>query len=161
MTPAEVITKKLRQKIIDEGATVPVESLLLQALEGTHKATPSSGIALNVHVSGQLAEPQPLYQFEVTAVLTAAIDDDKSGELFRENYEALWHVFDFLAREDNCEALGDENDHAEGDDDPEPEHVFSVDGLQLGSGDDPAYEEDENGGTWTTSFKATLTGRAN
>ena len=40
-------------------------------------------------------------------------------------------------------------------------HIFSVDGFQLGAGDEPDYQEDDNGGTWTTTFLATLTGRAN
>ena len=161
MTPAELITTRLKARIENKGATVPVESLLLQALAGQKRETASSGILLSVHISEQLEEPLPNYKFDVKARLVCSIDDDKSGEMFRENYGALWAAFDFLARGDNCEELGDENDHAENDGDPEPPHVFAVDGFQLGAGGEPDYQEDENGGTWTTTFSATLTGRAN
>lgn len=154
MTPAELITRKLKAVIEDGGATVPVYSLLLEALEGEKQATPSSGIALNVHVSGQLEEPLPHYTFTVRAVLTVALDDDKGGALFKANYDALWAVIDNLARGDNCTALGDEGDET-------PTHVFAVDGFQISDGDEPDYQTDENGGSWTTSFAATITGRAN
>lgn len=160
MTPAELITRRLKARIKTAGANVPIESLLLQALEGEKKSTASSGILLSVHVSEQLEEPLPHYKFEVKARLVCSIDDDKSGETFRENYEVLWAAFDFLARGDNCEELGDENDEPSEDGEP-VQHVFAVDGFQLGGGDDPDFQEDDNGGTWTTSFTATLTGRAN
>ena len=52
------------------------------------------------------------------------------------------------------EELGDEADDTEA-------HVFAVDGFQLESGDEPDFQQDENGGTWTTTFAATITGRAN
>lgn len=154
MSPAELITRRLKTRIENAGANVPVESLLLQALEGEKKSTASSGILLTVHISEQLEEPLPHYKFDIKARLVCSIDDDKSGETFRETYEALWHAFDFLARADNCEELGDENDET-------TTHVFAVDGFQLGAGDEPDYQEDDNGGTWTTTFSATLTGRAN
>lgn len=160
MTPAELITTRLKARIENKGATVPVESLLLQALAGQKRETASSGILLSVHISEQLEEPLPHYKFEVKARLVCSIDDDKSGETFRENYEALWAAFDFLARGDNCGELGDEDDEPEEGGDP-IQHVFAVDGFQLGSGDEPDYQEDDNGGTWTTTFSATLTGRAN
>lgn len=160
MTPAELITTRLKARIVAAGADIPVESLLLQALAGEKKSVASSGITLNVHISGQLHEPLPLYTFKVTARLVAAIDDDKTGDLFKRNYDALWAAFDFLARGDNCEELGDENDEPEEGGDP-IQHVFAVDGFQLGGGDEPDYQEDDNGGTWTTTFSATLTGRAN
>ena len=157
MTPAELITRKLKQAIEAAGATVPVFSLLLEALQGERQTTPSSGIAVNVHISGQLEEPLSHYTFSVSAILSVSIDDDKGGTLFVENYNALWSVFDNLAREDNCTALGDEGDElAEG-----AAHIFAVDGFQLMEGDEPEYDEDENGGAWTTSFKAALTGRSN
>ena len=154
MTPAELITRKLKARIEASGATLPVFSLLLEALAGEKQATPSSGIALNVHVSGQLEEPLPHYTFTVRAVLTVALDDDKGGSLFKENYDALWAAFDFLARGDNCAGLGDEGDDTEA-------HIFAADGFELGEGDPPDYQEDDNGGSWTTSFAATITGRAN
>ena len=157
MTPAELITRKLKAMVENGGATVPVYSLLLEALEGERHETPSSGIALNVHVSGQLEEPLPHYTFTLSAILTISIDDDKGGGLFVENYNALWGVFDWLAREDNCAALGDEADELEDD----LAHVFSVDGFQIADGDEPDYQTDENGGSWSTSFAATITGRAN
>ncbi len=157
MTPAELITRKLKAAIETAGATVPVQSLLLEALEGEKHETPSSGIALNVHISEQLEEPLPHYTFSVRAGLTVSLDDDKGGSLFVENYNALWTVFDTMAREDNCTALGDEDDElADG-----VAHVFAVDGFQIQSGDEPDYQEDENGGSWSTSFAATITGRAN
>lgn len=157
MTPAELITRKLKAAIENAGATLPVHSLLLEALDGEKQETPSSGIALNVHIAAQLEEPLPHYSFSVRAILTVALDDDKSGGLFKENYDAIWAVFDNLARNDNCTALGDENDElAEG-----AAHVFAVDGFQLAEGDEPTYQQDENGGTFTTSFAATTTGRAN
>ena len=156
MTPAELITRKLKKAIEAAGATVSVYSLLLEALDGEKQETPSSGIALNVHVSGQLEEPMPHYTFTVRVVLTVAIDDDKSGGLFKKNYDKLWDVFDNLAREDNCTALGDEDDEL----DDGAAHVFAVDGFQIESGDEPDYQDDENGGSWTTSFAATITGRA-
>ena len=160
MSPAELITRRLKTRIETAGANLPVESLLLQALEGEKKSTASSGILLTVNISEQLEEPLPHYKFDIKARLVCSIDDDKSGETFRENYEALWAAFDFLARADNCEELGDEND--EYDDNGIPvQHVFAVDGFQLGAGDEPDYQEDDNGGTWTTTFSATLTGRAN
>lgn len=154
MTPAELITRKLKEAIEDGGATVPVYSLLLEALDGEKHESPSSGIALNIHISGQLEEPLPHYVFSVRAILTVALDDDKGGALFKANYDALWAVFDNLARGDNCSALGDEADDT-------PAHVFAVDGFQLETGDEPDYQTDENGGTWTTTFAATITGRAN
>ncbi|MBQ1429623.1 MAG: hypothetical protein IIZ06_08135, partial [Kiritimatiellae bacterium] len=101
----------------------------------------------------QIAEPLPLYVFNAEIALVAAIDDDKGGETFKTNHDAIWAAFDFLARGDNCTELGDENDET---DDP----IFSVDGFQLGTGDAPDYAEDENGGVWTTTFAATITGRA-
>lgn len=157
MTPAELITRKLKAAIEDGGATVPVYSLLLEALDGEKQETPSSGIALNVHIAGQQAEPLPLYSFSVRAILTVALDDDKGGAIFKANYDALWAVFDYLARGDNCAGLGDEDDElADG-----AAHVFAVDGFELGEGDEPDYQQDENGGSFSTSFAATITGRAN
>ena len=154
MTPAELITRKLKAQIEGCGATVPVESLLLQALAGVKRSVSSSGILVSVHIRGQLAEPQPIYIFDVKARLVVSIDDDKTGEMFRENYERIWQAFDHLARRDNCNALGDESDETDA-------HVFAVDGFEFGNGDEPDYQEDDNGGTWTTSFAATITGRAN
>ena len=154
MTPAELITTRLKVRIVASGADIPVESLLLQALAGEKKSVASSGISLNVHISGQLEEPLPHYTFKVTARLVAAIDDDKTGELFKRNYDALWAAFDFLARGDNCTELGDEDDQTK-------THIFAVDGFQLADGDEPDFQADENGGTWMTTFTATLTGRAN
>lgn len=157
MTPAELITRKLKTAIENAGATVPVYSLLLEALEGEKHETPSSGIALNVHVSGQLDEPLPHYTFAATASLTVSIDDDKGGRLFVENYDVLWAVFDTAARGDNCVAFGDEADEL----DEGAAHVFAVDGFQITDGTEPDYQQDENGGSWTTTFAATITGRAN
>jgi len=157
MTPAELITRKLKAAIENAGATLPVHSLLLEALEGEKQETPSSGIALNVHISDQLEEPLPHYAFSVRAILTVALDDDKSGGLFKENYDALWATFDNLARGDNCAALGDEDDEL----DDGAAHVFAADGFQLGEGDEPDFQQDENGGTFSTTFAATITGRAN
>lgn len=159
MTPAELITTRLKARIVAAGADIPVESLLLQALAGEKKSVASSGITLNVHISGQLHESLPLYTFKVTARLVAAIDDDKTGDLFKRNYDALWAAFDFLARGDNCTELGDEDDTPDGD--TPVAHIFAVDGFQLADGDEPDYQADENGGTWVTTFTATLTGRAN
>ena len=156
MTPAELITRKLKQAIEAAGATLPVHSLLLEALDGEKQETPSSGIALNVHISEQLEEPLPHYAFSARAILTVALDDDKSGGLFKANYDTLWAVFDNLARGDNCAALGDEDDEL----DDGAAHVFAVDGFQLDEGDEPDFQQDENGGTFTTSFAATITGRA-
>lgn len=153
MTPAELITRKLKAAIESAGATLPVYSLLLEALEGEKYEAPSSGIALNVHIAAQLEEPLPHYSFSARAIMTVALDDDKSGGLFKAAYDTLWAVFDNLAREDNCAVLGDEDDGAA--------HVFAVDGFQLENGDEPDFQQDENGGTWTTSFAATITGRAN
>ena len=154
MTPAELITRKLKAAIESAGATVPVYSLLLEALAGEKHEAKSSGIAVNVHIAEQRAEPLPLYSFNATVVLTVSLDDDKGGSLFVENYNALWAAFDFLARGDNCVELGDEADDTEA-------HVFAVDGFQLESGDEPDFQQDENGGSWTTTFAATITGRAN
>ena len=157
MTPSELITRKLKAAIENAGATVPVISLLLEALEGEKHETSSSFIALNVHISEQIEEPLPHYRFEVSADVVAAIDDDKSGGLFKENYDAIWSVFDNFARGDNCTALGDEGDElAEG-----VSHVFAADGFQLGAGSAPTFTDDEHGGSWSTSFAATITGRAN
>ena len=110
MTPAELITRKLKAAIEAAGATLPVYSLLLEALDGEKQETPSSGIALNVHIAGQLEEPLPHYSFSVRAILTVSLDDDKGGEIFKASYDTLWAVFDNLARNDNCVALGDEGD---------------------------------------------------
>ena len=160
MTPAELITRKLKARIEASGATLPVFSLLLEALAGEKHEAKSSCIAVNVHVAEQHAEPLPLYSFNATVALTVSLDDDKGGSLFAENYNDLWAAFDFLARDDNCVELGDEDDEPEEGRDP-IQHVFAVDGFQLGSGDEPDYQEDDNGGTWTTTFSSTLTGRAN
>ena len=154
MTPAELITRKLKARIEASGATLPVFSLLLEALAGEKHEAKSSGIAVNVHIAGQQAEPLPLYSFSVRAILTVALDDDKGGSLFVENYNTLWAAFDYLARGDNCAELGDEGDDT-------PAHIFAVDGFELGEGDPPDFADDENGGTWTTTFAATITGRAN
>ena len=153
MTPAELITRKLKARIEASGATLPVFSLLLEALAGEKHEAKSSGIGVNVHIAEQRAEPLSLYSFNATAALTVSLDDDKGGSLFVENYNALWAAFDFLARGDNCGELGDEADDTEA-------HVFAVDGFQLGEGDPPDFADDENGGTWTTTFAATITGRA-
>lgn len=153
MTPAELITRKLKARIEASGATVPVFSLLLEALAGEKHEAKSSCIAVNVHIAEQHAEPLPLYSFNATVGLTVALDDDKGGAIFKANYDALWAVFDYLARDDNCAGLGDEDDDTEA-------HVFAVDGFQLGEGDPPDFADDENGGTWTTTFAATITGRA-
>ncbi len=153
MTPAELITRKLKSVIESNGATAQVYSLLIEALEGKPHVSPSSGIAINCHVSAQTAEPLPLYTFDLSVALSVALDDDKSGSLFVENYNALWTTFDYLCRADNCTALGDEDDDVD-------EHVFAVDGFQLDKGDDPDYQSDANGGSWTCSFAATITGRA-
>ena len=157
MTPAELITRKLCAKLADAGATLPVVSLLLEALDGEKHAVPSSFIALNVHIAEQLEEPLPHYRFEATATVVVAVDDDKGGAIFKANYEAVWTAFDGLARGDSCTALGDENDEL----DDGAAHVFAVDGFQIGAGNTPSYTEDENGGTWDTSFAASITGRAN
>lgn len=157
MTPAELITRKLKELIEDEGATVPVAALLLEALDGEKLELPPSFIALSVHVAGQLEEPLPHYRFEAAAELVVSVDEDKGARLFKENHDALWRTFDSLAREDNCTALGDENDElTEG-----TAHVFAVDGFQLNAGNAPTFQDDGNGGSWTTSFAATITGRAN
>lgn len=153
MTPPELITRKLKARIETAGATLPVFSLLLEALAGEKHKAYSSGIAVNVHIVDQLEEPLPHYAFNVTVILTVSVDDDKGGSVFKGSYDAIWAAFDFLARGDNCTELGDENDET---DDP----IFSVDGFQLGTGDAPDYAEDENGGVWTTTFAATITGRA-
>ena len=153
MTPAELITRKLKARIEASGATLQVFSLLLEALAGEKHEAKSSCIAVNVHVAEQHAEPLPLYSFNATVGLTVSLDDDKGGSLFFENYNALWAAFDFLARDDNCVELGDEDNDTEA-------HVFEVDGFQLGEGDPPDFADDENGGTWTTTFAATITGRA-
>ena len=154
MTPAELITRKLCAKLADAGATLPVVSLLLEALDGEKHAVPSSFIALNVHIAEQLEETLPHYRFEATATVVVAVDDDKGGAIFKANYDALWAVFDYLARGDNCAGLGDEGDDT-------PAHVFAVDGFELDEGDEPDYQQDENGGSFSTSFAATITGRAN
>ena len=153
MTPAELITRKLKARIEASGATVPVFSLLLEALSGEKHEAKSSCIAVNVHIAEQLEEPLPHYSFNATVALTVSLDDDKGGGIFKANYDALWAAFDFLARGDNCVELGDEDDDTEA-------HVFAVDGFQLGDGDPPDFADDENGGTWTTTFAATITGRA-
>ena len=157
MTPAELITRKLKQAIESAGATVPVISLLLEALEGEKHETGSSFIAITVQVSEQLEESIPHYRFEVSVAIVAAIDDDKSGGLFKTNHDAIWSVFDNFARGDNCTALGDEGDELAGG----AAHIFAVDGFQLGAGNAPTFTDDEHGGSWSTSFAATITGRAN
>lgn len=154
MIPAELITRKLRERIIKSGADIPVYSLLLAALKGERQETPSSGIAVNVHIAEQNGETLPHYVFTAVVILTVSIDDDREGIVFAGNYEAIWNSLDFLARGDNCVELGDENDSVE-------KHVFAVDGFQLSGGDDPDFQEDENGGSFTTSFEATITGRSN
>ena len=153
MTPAELITRKLKARIESSGATLPVFSLLLEALAGEKHEAKSSGIAVNVHIAEQRSEPLPIYSFNATVAMTVSIDDDKGGNLFVENYNALWAAFDFLARGDNCVELGDETDST-------PAHIFAVDGFQLGEGAPPDFADDENGGTWITTFAATITGRA-
>ena len=44
MTPAELITTRLKARIENHGATSPVESSLLQALAGQIRESASSGI---------------------------------------------------------------------------------------------------------------------
>lgn len=159
MTPAELITRRLISRLATSGATVPIQALLIQALEGEKKTVNSSGFVVTVHIAEQLNEPLPTYVFDVTIRLVVSIDDDKSGALFRENYDAAWAAVDYFARGDNCVELGDEFDTAEFGVDVQ--HVFAVDGFKLTGGDDPDYAEDENGGNWAFSFTATITGRAN
>lgn len=154
MTPSELITRRMESRLKATGVDLPIYSLLLAALKGERQETPSSGIAVNVHISGQNGETLPHYVFKLVVVLTVSIDDDKEGILFARNYEAVWNALDFLARGDNCVELGDENESVEN-------HVFAVDGFQLSDGDDPDFQEDENGGSFTTSFEATITGRSN
>lgn len=152
MTPAELIARRLKAAIENRGTTVPVVSLLLAALTGDRLESLSSCIALNVHIESQTHEPLPLYSFSATATLTVSVDDDRSGGLFATNYEALWNAFADLSQGDNCTAIGDEGDTP-------PGSVFAVDGFQITSGSEPSYQEDDNGGSWTTSFAATITGR--
>ena len=147
MTPAESLTRRIKARIESTGADLPIHSLLIAALDGQKAETPSSGIAVNVHIADQLIEPLPQYVFKATVILTVSIDDDKEGILFARNYEAIWNALDFLARGDNCVELGDDS-------------VFEVDGFKLSGGDDPDYQEDENAGSFTTSFEATITGRS-
>lgn len=147
MTPAELMTRRLRDRLEAAGVTLPVYSLLLEALEGEKHETPSSGVGVSIHIAEQLHEPMPMYKFSATVILTVALDDDKGGRLFMENYNAVWAAFDFLARGDNCTQLGDDE-------------LFAVDGFQLSNGSEPDYQTDDNGGTFTTSFAATITGRA-
>lgn len=155
MTPFELVSRKLAAQLAVSGATLPVESLLIDALEGERRTSPSSGIGLNVHVAEQPFEPLPCLRLSVRVVLVVACDDDKSGVLFRENYDAVWAALFHLASGDNCTALGDEGDElAEG-----AAHVFAVDGFRLTGGNDPEYEADDNGGTWICTFEATLDGR--
>lgn len=159
MTPAELITRRLSARILTAGVSLPVQSLLIQALEGEKKSVASSGVLISVSNPKQLTEPLTNYEFDVSARLVVAIDDDKSGLLFAENYNAMFAAMHHLAAGDNCTELGDEDDvPAEGE---TITHVFACDGFQLNGGNEPDYEEDNNGGTWTTSFTATLTGRAN
>lgn len=148
MTPAELLTRNIKTRIESTGAGLPIHSLLISALEGQKAETPSSGIAINVHIADQLTESLPQYVFTATVILTVSIDDDKEGILFARNYEAIWNALDFLARKDNCLELGDDS-------------VFAVDGFKLSGGGDPDYQEDENAGSFTTSFEATITGRSN
>lgn len=157
MTPAELITRRLKAAIEAAGATVPVYSPLLEALEGVRLEVPSSGIAVNVHMAEQLEEPLPHYSFSATAALSVSLDDDKGGRLFKENHDALWAAFDRLCRGDNCAELGDEDDAPAGG----GARVFAADGFQLGGGDSPGWQDDGNGGSWTVTFAATITGRAN
>ena len=153
MTPAELITRKMKAALEASGVTLPVDSLLLEALAGEKHASKASSIVLNVHVAEQLHEPLPMYSFSAIVALTVSLDDDKGGGLFVENYDAIWAELKRLSLSDNCTALGDEGDETE-------THIFAVDGFQLGEGDPPDFAEDENGGTWTTTFAATITGRA-
>lgn len=159
MTPAELITRRMMTRLATAGVTLPVQSLLVEALEGERKEVASSGVVVSCHVSSQLEEPLQHYAFDVKVRLCVAIDDDKSGGTFADEYDAVWAAMHYLATGDNCEELGDENDTAE--EGQAVAHVFAVDGFQLTGGDEPEYEEDGNGGTWTVSFSATLTGRAN
>lgn len=153
MTPAELITRKLMAALPGHGANVQTVSLLVEALEGARHEAPSSGINISVHVTGQLHEPLPQYTFTVTAVLVVSLDDDKGGALFVDNYNALWSCFDHFARGSNCTALGDEDDDVE-------THIFAVDGFQLTESSEPEFADDENGGSWSASISATITGRA-
>ena len=148
MTPAELITRNFRDLLADNfGATLSVYSLLIEALDGEPHVAPASGIAVNIAVSGQRAEPLPLYDFTLTAALAVAVDEDKGATLFAQNYEAIWNACDWLALEDNCAALGADN-------------IFLVDGFQLAASNAPAFLDDESGGTWQVSFSAKITGRA-
>lgn len=148
MTPAELITRNIRDALEGSGVPVPVESLLLEALDGTKHESASSGVAVKVHVSGQLEEPLPHYTFALSVGIAIALDDDKGGHLFKQTHDAVWGVFNRLAEGDNCTELGDEGE------------VFAVDGFQIEEGEPPDFQTDENGGTWTCSFAATITGRA-
>lgn len=145
-TPMETIAIKLAEYLTTNGATVAVDSLLFDALAGVPRAAFSSGIAVNIHSAGQIYEAQTVYNFTLTLVLTVSVDDDKTGELFRENYETLWNTVNYYAYGDRCTTLGDGE-------------TYAVDGFQATSGSEPDYAEDGNGGTWTTSFGAQLTVR--
>ena len=151
MTPMEFITRKLKALIEASGATVSVVSLLLEALAGEKHQAKSSCIAVNVHIADQHVEPLPLYSFKATVILSVSIDDDKGGSLFVENYNALWAAFDYLARGDNCVELGSN---------PDDDTTVLVDGFQIGEGDPPDFADDGNGGSWTTTFSASITGSA-
>ena len=153
MTPSELMTRRIKAQLEAAGSTIPVYSILLAALVGEKLETPSSGIAINVHPEEQLEEPLPHFTFKASVILTVSIDDDKEGLLFAQNYEAIWNAVAYLATGDNCIELGDENDE-QGD------HVFAVDGFRLSGGDDPDFQEDDNGGSFSASFEATITGRS-
>ena len=144
MTPAEAITRGIASRIEASGATIPVESLLLMALEGEKKTSASSGIVVECHVAEQPSEPVAEFAFDVAVRIAASLDDDKSGRLFAENYEAVWNALLHFVRGDACRALGSGS--------------FSANGFYLTGGEAPDYQSGENGGTWTTTFTATVAG---
>lgn len=153
MTPAELITRRIMERLAKSGVALPVQSLLVEALEGERKSVAASGVIVSCHVSGQLEEPLPHYTFDAKVRLVVAIDEDKGGSTFAGEYAAVWDAMHYLATADHCTELGDEADETDA-------HVFAVDGFQLTGGDEPDYQDDENGGAWTVAFSATLTGRA-
>lgn len=144
MTPHEILTRNIKAALETHGVNIPCESLLIEALEGKRVEAKSSGVILSAALTEQTYEPLPIFRFEVSAAIHCALDDDKTGTLFRDNFTAVFDAFHSLSLGDDCAALGNDD--------------FRVDGFQFAGSDEPSFEEDEFGGSWTAVFRASVAG---
>ncbi len=148
MTPQQHIAECLKNALESGGVDVPVQSLLLSALGGEAFESADSSVVISVALDEQPTANIPRYHFTVNAALVMAVDDDKTSRRFKENYNAVFAVFDSLISRWNASGLF----NADGRDCP-----FMVETFKVANIGEPSFSENDMGGEWSAEFSATLT----